>query len=63
MSVDETLVHRAYISILEHLVRTGRAPHYTELGQILGVISDEALHLQNEAAKAGVGCWFVRDTE
>jgi hypothetical protein len=25
--------------------------------------SDEARHLQREAAKAGVGCWFVQDTD
>jgi hypothetical protein len=63
MSAEETLVQRAYTSILEHFVQTGRAPHYTELGQILGLSPDEALHLQREAAKAGVGCWFVQDTD
>jgi hypothetical protein len=63
MSAEEILVQRAYTSILEHFVRTGRAPHYTELGHILGVGPDEALDLQREAAKNGVGCWFVQDTD
>jgi len=63
MPTEETLVQRAYTSILEHLVKTGRAPHYTELAQTLGVTPDEARHLQREAAKGGVGCWFVQDTD
>jgi hypothetical protein len=63
MSAEEKLVQRAYTSILEHFVQTGRAPHYTELAQILGVKPDDARHLQQEAAKSGVGCWFVPDTD
>jgi hypothetical protein len=63
MSAEETLVQRAYTSVLEHFVQTGRAPHYTELAHTLGVEPDEARDLQREAAKAGVGCWFVQDTD
>jgi hypothetical protein len=63
MSTEETMVQRAYTSILEHFVKTGRAPHYSELANILGVTPDEARELQREAAKSGVGCWFVQDTD
>lgn len=63
MFTKDEMVQRAYTSILNHLVQTGRAPHYTELGRILGVGPEEARDLQREAAKAGVGCWFVQDTD
>ena len=63
MSAEEPLVQRAYTSILEHLVRTGRAPHYTELAHVLGVGPDEARDLQLQASKVGVGCWLTPDTD
>lgn len=63
MSAEELLVQQAYTKILEHFIRTGRAPHYTDLAKILGVMPDEARDLQRKAAKSGVGCWFVQDTD
>ena len=60
---DERSAQQAYTSILRHLIRTGRAPHYTELAQILAVDLEAAKDLQREAAKSGVGCWFVEDTD
>ncbi len=29
-------VQKAYTTILEHVIETGRAPHHTELAQVLG---------------------------
>jgi hypothetical protein len=52
---DAALVQRAYTTIIEHFVQTGRAPHYTELGEILGLTPDEARDLQRETAQAGFG--------
>jgi hypothetical protein len=60
---DDRSAQQAYTSILRHLIRTGRAPHYTELAQILAVDPEAAKNLQREAAKSGVGCWFVEDTD
>jgi hypothetical protein len=60
---DERSAQQAYTSILRHLIRTGRAPHYSELAQILAVDLEAAKDLQREAAKSGVGCWFVEDTD
>jgi len=45
MFTKEEMVQRTYTSILNHLVQTGRAPHYTELGRILGVGPEEARDL------------------
>ncbi len=61
MSPKEGLVQRAYTSILEEFIQTGRAPHYTELGHILGVGPEEAKDLQREAAQAGLAACFLLD--
>lgn len=63
MSTSDALAQSAYTSILEHFVQTGRAPHYTELAQTLGVTPDAARDLQRAAAAGGVGCWMVKDTD
>ena len=63
MSSEVSLAQQAYTSILQHFIQTGRAPHYTKLAHTLGVSPDEARELQREAAKDGVGCWFVQDTD
>lgn len=60
---EATLVQRTYTTILEHFMRTGRAPHYTDLATMIGVPPDEARELQREAAKAAVGCWITPDTD
>ncbi len=52
---EAPLVQRAYTTILEHFVKTGRAPHFTELAETLGLAPDEARDLQREAAKVGMG--------
>jgi hypothetical protein len=60
---ETTLVQRAYTAVVEHLIKTGRAPHYTELGKILGLPPDEAKQAQHAAAGSSIGCWFVKDTD
>lgn len=62
--MEETaLVSRAYRAVVDHFVKTGRAPHYTELAGTLGVPPDEARQAQHKAAESSVGCWFVKDTD
>ena len=60
---EAALVQRAYTTILKHFMQTGRAPHYTELAETLGVTPDEANQLQRAAAQASVGCWFAEGTD
>ena len=60
---DVGSAQQAYTAILRHLIQTGRAPHYIELAHTLGVDPESAKDLQREAAKSGVGCWFVEDTD
>lgn len=49
MSANEALKKRAYTNILEHLVKTGRAPHFTELANALEITPDEARDVQQKA--------------
>jgi len=55
----------AFTTILEHFVATGRAPHYTELADLLGVDVDDARELQRAAAAAAPAetCWLAHDTD
>lgn len=60
---EATLVQQAYTTILQHVIQTGRAPHYTELAANLDLTPDEARDLQKETAEAGVGCWLIDGTD
>ncbi len=60
---EATMVQRTYTAVVEHFVRTGRAPHYTELARILGLTPEQARQLQHRAAESAVACWFVKDTD
>ncbi len=60
---DSALVQRAYTAVIEHFIRTGRAPHFTELAATLGVQPEAARQLQHKAAETSLACWFVTDTD
>jgi len=60
---EATLVQRTYTAVLEHFVKTGRAPHYTELAGTLGVRVEHAKQLQRKAAESVLACWFVKDAD
>ncbi len=62
--MDESLlVQRAYTAVTQHFVKTGRAPHYTELAETLKLGIEEARQIQHKAAESAVACWFVKDTD
>ena len=60
---NDALVQRAYTAVLGYFIQEGRAPHYTELGQILGLKPEEAKRIQHMAAESALACWFVKDTD
>ena len=60
---ESTLLQKAYTEVVKHLIRTGRAPHFTELAETLGLQPDEARDVQREAANAAIACWIVQDTD
>jgi hypothetical protein len=59
------MTQRAFTTILEHFVTTGRAPHYTELAPLLGVGVNEARMAQRAAAETSpiAGYWMAHDTD
>ena len=62
--MEETLlVQSAYTAVVEHFVKTGRAPHYTELAATLGLKPEEARLAQRKAAESAIACWFVNETD
>ena len=62
---EQVLVQRAFTAILESFVSSGRALHYGELADALGIGVEEARGLQREAADAApiAGYWLSRDTD
>ena len=62
---DPALVQRAFTTILEGFIATGRAPHYSELADALDIDLERARILQREAADAApiAGYWLSRDTD
>jgi hypothetical protein len=60
---DDALVQRAYTAVLGYFIKFGRAPHYLELGDILGLSPEEAKNVQHKATQTAVACWFVKDTD
>lgn len=59
------LTQRAFTTITEHFVATGRAPHYSELAGVLGIGVEEARRAQRAAVEASpiASCWMVHDTD
>lgn len=62
---DPELVQRGFTAILEHFVASGRAPHYSELADVLNIELEEARALQRAAVDAApiAGYWLARDTD
>lgn len=62
---EQSMAQVAFTAILRHFVETGRAPHYTELADSIGVGVDEARDLQRAAAEAAPAqtCWLAHDTD
>ncbi len=62
---DQDLTQRAFSTILEHFVATGRAPHYAELANALEITSEEAREVQRAAVEAApiASCWLAHDTD
>ncbi|MGA7272624.1 MAG: hypothetical protein WB239_16240 [Acidimicrobiia bacterium] len=62
---EPALVQRGFTAILEHFVSFGRAPHYSDLGELLGVEVEQARELQRAAAEAApiAGYWLASDTD
>ena len=63
---DRPMLQRAYTTILKNFVDTGRAPHYSELADLLDIDINAARELQREVATDAApvaGSWLAHDTD
>jgi len=62
---DENLTQRAFTTVLNHFVETGRAPHYAELAEALEISTEQAREVQRAAVEAAplASCWLAHDTD
>ena len=59
-----TLLDKTYHIIITSLVKTGQAPHYTEIASALGVPVEQGRSALHELMAAGVvGTWLFPDTD
>jgi hypothetical protein len=62
---DENLIQRAFTTVLKHFVTTGRAPHYSELADALGIAVEQGRQLMRDTVQAApiASCWLAHDTD
>jgi len=62
---DENLIQRAFTTVLTHFVMAGRAPHYSELADALGVAVEAGRQLMRDTVQAApiASCWLAHDTD
>jgi hypothetical protein len=60
---DARLLARAYHALMVGFVQDGRAPHYTELAERLGLAPATALQAQRDLAASGLPVWMYPDTD
>ena len=59
-----SLLDKTYNVIIKRLVKTGQAPHYTEIAAELGLSVEEARKALHDLMVAGVpGTWLFSDTD
>ena len=59
-----SLLDKVYHAILTRMVKSGQAPHYTELAKELAVAVEEAREAIHDLASAGIpGIWLFPDTD
>jgi len=57
------LLDRVHAAIMERMVRTGQAPHYTELAAELGLAVEEARGLLHALVETGIPAWLHPGTD
>jgi hypothetical protein len=61
---DQQLLAKMYHAIQKGMVRAGRAPHYTELADELGLSPEQAREALHDVFGAGVpGIWLYPNTD
>ena len=56
---------KVHQNVLRHFIETGRAPHYTELAEALGIVPERARHIIREttAESPFLFAWMTPETD
>ena len=60
---DLTVLDRAHYIIMQRMVDTGQAPHYTELAGALGLSMEEGRTVLHELIATGIPAWLHPGTD
>ena len=60
---DVALLDRTYDNIMQRIIKTGQAPHYTELANDLGIGMEEGRQLIRDVIAAGFPGWLHPQTD
>jgi hypothetical protein len=63
MTTDLVRLDRAFATVIDRFVRTGQAPHYTELARDLGLTVEEGRDLVHELFARQVPGWAHPGTD
>ena len=55
---DLKMLDRAYQSIMQRFINTGRAPHYTELAAELGLFVEDGRQVLQDLTDSGIPMWL-----
>ena len=59
-----SLLDKVYHAILTHMVKSGQAPHFTEVAGELNISVEEARKALHDLASVGIpGIWLFPDTD
>lgn len=60
---DVAVLDRAFQVIMQRMVDTGQAPHYTELAAALGYSVEEGRQTLHDLMSSGIPCWLHPGTD
>ncbi|MFC1834768.1 hypothetical protein ACFL2Q_08550 [Thermodesulfobacteriota bacterium] len=61
--MDHSLLDRTYHFIMTRMVKSGQAPHYTEIAQELGLTMEEGRLTLHELIASGAKGWLFPKTD
>ena len=60
---DQSLLDKTFHVIMEHMVKTGQAPHYTVLAEELNLPVEDGRKALHDLFSAGVPGWLFPNTD
>ena len=60
---DQAMLDRAFHSIMQRIINTGQAPHYTEMAAELGLPVEDGRQLLRDLMDTGIPCWLHPGTD